>query len=144
MPSTSKQSNSALTKRILHAIMFSALVVVFSAIAMFGLGSQSTQAYRQPGNFLNQTFRDSTADTGNIMYGLFGNGSSITTAYTKNRSSSCMPTAMLRAPANMTGGIIPANTIYVINSGNYTLTQNINLGNCSALVAKGKVYIDAN
>lgn len=50
-------------KRKLHAIMFSAFLVVVSAIFMFGLGNFGTQASRQRGNFLNAEFRSSVPNT---------------------------------------------------------------------------------
>lgn len=70
-------------KRKLHAIMFSAIFVVVSAIFMFGLGNFGTQASRQRGNFLNADFWNATPNTGNIIYSLRGDGTPANTAYTR-------------------------------------------------------------
>ena len=70
-------------KRKLHAVVFSVFFVVFSAVLMLGLGNLRTQASRQRGNFLNAEFRNSTPNTGNIIYSLRGDGTPANTAYTR-------------------------------------------------------------
>ncbi|MEI8091401.1 MAG: hypothetical protein WCG98_04095 [bacterium] len=36
------------------------------------------------------------------------------------------------------------NTIYLLNSGVYSLTTDITMGNCTALIGRGDVYINGN
>lgn len=128
-------------KRKLHAIMFSAFLVVVSAIFMFGLGNFGTQASRQRGNFLNAEFRSSVPNTWNIIYSLRGDGTPGSTAYTRTWTWSCMATNVVVLSPFFVGGTGQANTIYILNSWNYTLTQNIVLSGCSALIGRGQVIV---
>jgi len=93
--------------------------------------------------FLNSDFWQQSPSDGNIKYALFGDGTPNSTAYTRLRDSSCVPTTVA-TPLYATGflgwSLLP-NTIYVLNPGTYTLISPIVLGDCSALIGKSDVYI---
>ena len=92
---------------------------------------------------MTNDFREQTPSTGNIMYAFFGDGTAGSTAYTRLWSSSCVPTSMVYLPSNFSGGAGASNTIYILNSGNYTLTSAMGFSskNCSAIIGKGDVTI---
>jgi hypothetical protein len=68
------------------------------------------------GNFLNQDFWNQQANTGNILYATFGDGTPGSTPYTRLWTTSCMPNNVQVLPSSFVGGSLQANTIYLINS----------------------------
>ncbi len=81
------------------------------------------------------------------MYALFGDGTPGSTAYTRLWDSSCIPSTVTYLPANYVGGNLNANTIYILNSWNYTLNTHITFNggmDCSALIGRGEVNIKSN
>ena len=117
-------------------------LIAISFLCIFWLCMKS-QANWQRWAFLNADFRSQSPTTGNIIYALFGDGTTWSTAYTRNWTGSCIPTSIQHLLSSFNGGPLNANTIYIINSGNYTLSSNITFnGNCIALVGSGDVIIN--
>ncbi len=102
-----------------------------------------TSASRQRWGFITSDFRDQHPTNENITYALFGDGTPGSTAYTRLRDSSCIPTSVQYISA-LNGLTWSANTIYIVNSWSYTLTYPITLSSCSALIGRGDVYIKSN
>lgn len=101
-----------------------------------------TSASRQRGWFLTSDFWDQSPSNANIMYAVFGNGTTGATAYTRLWTNSCVPTTVTTLASNFTGGTLTSNTIYIVNSWNYTLTTPLVIsGDCLAVLGKGNVII---
>ena len=102
-----------------------------------------TSASRQWWGFITSDFRDQHPSSGNITYALFGDGTPGSTAYTRLRSSSCVPTNVQVLPSSFSGWAGNSNTIYILNPGTYTLTSPIsfNSKSCSAIIGTGDVII---
>jgi len=99
-------------------------------------------ANRQWGWFVTNDFREQNPSDNNIKYALFGDGTPGATAYTRLRESSCIPTSVQTLPANFQWWTLSDYTIYILDSGTYTLTSNIVINSdCSALIGKGDVYL---
>lgn len=101
------------------------------------------EAARSRGNWLDANFRASNPSDGNIIYALYGNGQAGDTAYTKHWTGSCIPTNVVRYN-NMTfpWGTLPGNTVYVLESWNYSISSQITMNNCSAIIGNGNVTIE--
>ncbi len=103
----------------------------------------STSASRQWWWFITSDFWGQNPSDANIMYALFGDWTPGSTAYTKLWNTSCVPTNVVTLSA-WAGWPFPWNTIYVINSGNYIITNPITIdGDCTAIIGRGDVYIKA-
>ena len=80
----------------------------------------------------------------NIKYALFGNWIAWSTPYTRLRDDSCVPTTVSTLSSSYPGWTLPANTIYILNSGDYTLSYPITMYWCSALIGNGNVVIKSS
>lgn len=111
-----------------------------SHLTLFTVGSIT----RDNLQFINQNFRNASPTTGQIFDAFFGTWWT-PSAYTTQWTGTCYPTSLIyRNPGTRWATNLAANTIYILNSGNYiqngTLTIN---GNCTAIIWKWNVTIDA-
>ncbi len=100
-----------------------------------------TSASRQRWGFITSDFRDQNPTNENITYALFGDGTPGSTAYTRLRDSSCIPTNVQILPSNFSWWVGNTNTIYILNPWTYTITTSISSNTCSALIGRGDVYL---
>ena len=131
--------------KIHHAFAVFALAIIGMLWGASHLLTPASASW-QWGWFITSDFWDQNPTNANIMYALFGNGTPGSTAYTRLWDSSCVPTNVVNLYSTwFAGWTWIANTIYILNSGNYTLTMPIALsGSCTAVIAKGNVIIKPN
>lgn len=125
-------------------IIFCIFAVLFTLTFVFKLHHSAVEANRQWGQFLNQDFWYQNPNAGNIIYSLFWDGTASNTPYTRIWTGACIPEYVTYLPNNYAWGTLGSNRVYVLQSGNYTLNQNIVLGNCSAVIGRGKVTISGS
>ncbi len=130
-----------------HQKIHHAFVVFWLAIIGMLRGASHifmiTSAARQRWGFITSDFRDQNPTSENITYALFWDGTPGSTAYTRLRDSSCVPTNVVSLSA-LWGGPLIGDTIYVIDSGSYTINSTIGLsGDCLAIIGKGNVIFKA-
>ncbi len=131
-------------KNLHHAFV----IIVLAMIGMLWWASYiltPTTAYRQWWWFITTDFWSQNNSTDNIIYTLFGNNPG-DTAYTRLWDSTCFPDTYMTQLNSSTfhGWTLLGDSIYILESGNYNLTQNITLNSCSALIGSGKVVIAGN
>ena len=131
-----------------HRNMHHAFVLIFWAIIGMLRGVShivplQLHASRQWWGFITSDFWEQSPTHNNIKYALFGDGTPWSTAYTRTWSTSCIPTTVQYLPSNFSGWAGNSNTIYILNSWNYTLTSPMGFSNksCSAIVGIGDVTI---
>ena len=129
-------------RKLHHAFMVFGLAIIGMLRGASHIMTPAS-ATRQRWGFMTSDFRDQSPSNANIMYALFGDGTPGSTAYTRLRNSSCIPTTITNLYATgffwWTG---TSNTIYILNPGTYTLTNPIVMnGDCSVLIGKGDVTI---
>ncbi len=123
------------------------VIIVWAIIGMLRWASHlflPTHATRQRWGFITSDFRYQSPSQWNIKYALFGDGTPWSTAYTNIWNSSCIPTNPIQYISSLSWTTLSDNTIYVVNSGTYTLTSPLIIGNCSAIIWIGEVVINAN
>lgn len=126
-------------QKIHHAFVFFLLAIVgmlWGASNIF----TPTSANRQWWGFITHDFWEQNPSTENIRYALFGDWMPWSTAYTRLRDSSCVPTNVVYL-STWNGWALLGDTIYVINSWTYTITTPIIIGSCATIIGKGDVSI---
>ena len=119
-------------------------LVVFICSKIFAQGTWNNDI------FLNQSFWDASPTTGEIITALFGDGSGWvdTTAYTSWRATNCITWNLTVTGISPGTDTLPEtlsdNTIYVLESWTYITTATRNMWNCTAIVGKGTVTVQAN
>ncbi len=129
-------------KNLHHAFVIFTLAIIGMLWWASHILTPST-ANRQWWGFITSDFWEQHPSNANIIYALFGDGTPGATAYTRTRSSSCIPTSVQYVPSNFSGWLGDSNTIYILNSGSYTLTSIMwfTSKSCSAIIGIGDVTI---
>ncbi|MCX6824940.1 MAG: right-handed parallel beta-helix repeat-containing protein, partial [candidate division SR1 bacterium] len=119
---------------------------VLNASGTYALGEISC-GDRDNTQLLTQGFREGNPDNNKIMCAVLGDESN-RAVYTKDRTTMGCVTGDISITGISAGlelpNHIPANTFYVLESGNYTTSGDIVMENCSALLGKGEVKIQTD
>ncbi|MCX6823260.1 MAG: right-handed parallel beta-helix repeat-containing protein [candidate division SR1 bacterium] len=103
-----------------------------------------TLAWNNQTQFLNSGFWSHSPTTGDIIKALYGSGGEAS-IYTQNWSgydyNTCLSGGMNVVYTGEIPTIVADNTIYVIDSGTYTVSSSIEMANCSALISSGTVTL---